>query len=311
MIYVLYGENEIELDKFIKELEIKENIDTKVVYNYNECKIEDLVEEAGYFDLFGNKKIVILNDSNFLTSKSTLENKTFNSYIENPNNYTILILKIITDKLDERKKIVKTLKENATFKEFKLPDDKNINEYIKKYFIDKNYTIKSDAIKEISDRLISNPKVINSELEKLIIYKYKDKIITIDDVKRIITKYTNNSIFALVDAVVKKDIKEIFNLYKILIDDKEEPSVILVLLANQFRLMYQVKVLSKEGLDKYKIASFLNEHHYRVSLALEKSRTIEENELLNILKKLALIDVKIKTGTLDKTKALETFFLEI
>ncbi len=310
-MYILFGENETEINNYIENILKKEKIEDKITYNYNECKIEDVIEEAGYFDLFGNKKVIVVNESDFLTSKSTLENTSFENYIKKPNENAILIFKIITDKLDERKKLVKALKEKATIKEFKLPDEKNINNYINNYFENKEYKIDKNATNEIINRLKNNTKVINSELEKLEIYKYDTKIITIEDVKKVITKYEENNIFKLVDSVVKRNKKEAFTLYKKLIEEKEEPTVILILLANQFRLMYQARVLNETGMDKYKIAASLKEHHYRVELSLENSRNIKKEKILELLYKLSEIDIKIKTGIIDKTNSLETFFLEL
>lgn len=311
MIYVLYGENETELNKYIDSLQKENSIEDKITYNYKDSNIEDVLEEASYSDLFSTKKMVILNEPDFLTSKSTLEHKGLEDYINTPNPNTILIFKMIIDKLDERKKIVKLLKEKSKVIEFKLPDEKNIDSYIKKYFENIEYQITKDAVNGIKERLKSNPKVLDSELNKLSLYKYKDKKIDIEDVTKVITKYEDNNIFKLVDAVIKKDKGTIFTLYKSLIENKEEPTIILVLLANQFRLMYQANVLAESGLDKYKIGTFLKEHPYRVGLALENSRDIEQNELIKYLKRLAEIDIEIKTGLTDKTKALETFFLEL
>lgn len=311
MIYVLYGENETELNKFIDSLQKENNIEDKVTYNYKDSSIDDVLEEASYSDLFGTKKLIVLNDSDFLTSKSTLEHKGLDNYINSPNPNTILIFKIIIDKLDERKKLVKTLKEKSKVIEFKIPDEKNIDAYIKEYYKNLEYKITNEAINEIKNRLKANPKVLDTELNKLALYKYEDKNITIIDVIKVITKYEENNIFKLVDAVIKKDKSTIFTLYKELIENKEEPTVILVLLANQFRLMYQANVLASSGLDKYKIGTFLKEHHYRVGLALDNSKNIEQDELIKYLKRLAEIDIEIKTGLTDKTKALETFFLEL
>ncbi len=311
MIYVLYGENESAINKYIKKLTIDNNIDTTVTYIYKECTIESVIEEAGYLDLFGNKKIVILNDAEFLTAKSTLENKTLDNYISNPNENTILIFKIITEKLDERKKLVKTLKKYAKVIEFKLPSENELDKYIQSYFNERNYTIDKPALNEIINRLKSNTKVLDKELEKLEIYKIEAKNITLEDVKKLTAKYDENNIFKLVDAVIKKDKKTIFKTYKELIDAKNEPSVILILLANQFRLMYSCNVLLDKGLDKYKIGNALKEHPYRVGLAIDNSEDIEKNELLSILKKLAELDIKIKTGEIDRIKGLESFFLEL
>jgi len=310
MIYVLYGENEIEIDKFIKTLKEKENIEESITYNYKDTTIKDVLEEASYKDLFGNKKLVILSDATFLTGKTTLEDESFTNFINNPKD-ALLVLKVLSEKLDERKKIVKLLKEKATIKEFKPLDYKNITTYIKEYFNKEGYKIDNDAINEIKTRLEGNTLVIDSEFQKLLIYKLEDKNITKEDVKNVITVYEKDIIFKLVEAVTKKDKKTIFETYKKLKEEKEEESVIISLLANQFQLMLSAKILYNEGLDKYKIASSLKEHPYRTELALNAASNISLKEIKDIIYKLALTDIDIKTGEKDKTVALETFLLEL
>lgn len=226
MIYVLYGENEIEINKFIEELKTKENIEEHILYNYEDTTINDIIEECAYTDLFGTKKLIIVSDATFLTGKSTLESEEFINYINNPTN-NILVLKIITEKLDERKKIVKLLKEKAAIKEFKLLDYKNITEYIKDYFNKKEYKINNDAIYEIKNRLDANTKVLDKELEKLILYKINSKEITKEDVEKVIIKYEKDNVFKLVEAVTKKDKKEIFETYKKIKEEKIEEVVII------------------------------------------------------------------------------------
>ena len=163
----------------------------------------------------------------------------------------------------------------------------------------------------LEERLKSNTKVIDRELEKLYLYRINEKNISLDDVKNVITKYSENNIFELVEAVVKNDKQKIFTLYKELIEEKEEPAVIVSLLAGQFRLLYQVNILAEQGMDSTKIASKLGVHPYRVTLAIKASHNIEEKKMLNILESLANVDKSIKLGLTDKTKALETFFLEL
>lgn len=311
MNYILYGENENELEKFIEKTMTESNIENKVIYNYKECQIEDVIEECSYLDLFGSKKMVILNECEFLTAKSTLESKLLESYIENPNLSTTLIFKIITDKLDERKKLVKFLKTKVKTIEFKPLSENSIITYIKEYFEKKEFKIDLDTVREIEQRLKSNTKVIDKELEKLYLYKINEKTISKEDVKKVITKYNDNNIFDLVNAVVKNDKNKIFTLYKNLIENKEEPAVIISLLAGQFRLMYQVNILAETGMDSRTIASKLKEHPYRVTLAIKASNDIEEETMLKILENLSDVDKNIKLGILEKTKALETFFLEL
>lgn len=311
MIYTLYGEDTFGINKFINDLMKKEQIEDKITYDYEECNIKDVLEECSYNDLFGNKKLVVLNNANFLTGKTTLNDDSLESYVNNPNELTILILKVNEDKLDERKKLVKLLKEKSTVKLFLSLDVKDINAYIKNYFTSEDYKIDNNIIPLIASRINGNTKVLNSELNKLMLYKINAKTITKDDVLKVITKYEEDNIFKLVDAVIKKDKPSIFTLYKGLIDNKEEPAVIMSLLSNNLRIILQSGILYKDGYSKDKIASYLNEHPYRISLALENSRLIEKKELINDLNKLAILDYQIKSGEVDRFKGLEAFFIEL
>ena len=311
MFYILYGENAVMLDDFIEELMKSKDISDKIVYDYNESNIKDVIEECSYNDLFGSKKMVVLDNSVFLTSKSSLEDKAFDSYISSPNENTVLVFKVICEKLDERKKLVKNLKSKSIVKEFKDLDKTNINGYINSYFTNLGYKIEYNAVSEIISRIGEMRRALYSELEKLELYKIKDKYITIEDVKKVVTKYEEDNIFKLVDAVIQRDKKLIFNTYKKLVDDKEEPAVIISLLANNIMLILECSILTKEGMSSKDIASKLKEHPYRVSLAINNSYKVKKEELIDNLNKLAELDYQIKTGEVDRFKGLEAYFINL
>ena len=311
MFYILYGENAVMIDNFIEELMKSKDISDKIVYDYSESNIKDVIEECSYNDLFGSKKIVVLDNSIFLTSKGSLEDKTFDSYISSPNENTVLVFKVICEKLDERKKLVKDLKSKSIVKEFKDLDKTNINGYINSYFTNLGYKIDYNAVNEITSRIGETRRVLYSELEKLELYKIKDKHITIEDVKKVVTKYEEDNIFKLVDAVIQKNKKLIFNTYKKLVSDKEEPAVIISLLANNIMLILECSILLNEGMSSKDIASKLKEHPYRVTLAINNSYKVKKEELIDNLNKLAELDYQIKTGEVDKFKGLEAYFINL
>lgn len=311
MFYILYGENAVMLDDFIEELMKSKDISDKIVYDYNESNIKDVIEECSYNDLFGSKKMVVLDNSVFLTSKSSLEDKAFDSYISSPNENTVLVFKVVCEKLDERKKLVKDLKSKSIVKEFKDLDKTNINGYINSYFTNLGYKIEYNAVSEIISRIGEMRRALYSELEKLELYKIKDKHITIEDVKKVVTKYEEDNIFKLVDAVIQRDKKLIFNTYKKLVSDKEEPAVIISLLANNIMLILECSILTKEGMSSKDIASKLKEHPYRVSLAINNSYKVKKEELIDNLNKLAELDYQIKTGEVDRFKGLEAYFINL
>ena len=99
-------------------------------------------------------------------------------------------------------------------------------------------------------------------------------------------------------------------MYSEMINQNEEPIKIIVMLANQFRIMYQVKELVKIGYSEKEIATKLKLHPYRVKLANQNSRKFKSDTLIKYLKKLSDIDYNIKSGKIDKYLALELFILK-
>ena len=87
----------------------------------------------------------------------------------------------------------------------------------------------------------------------------------------------------------------------------EEPIKILVILANQFRIIYQAKELYKKGYSGNDIATQIGIHPYRIKLALEKAVNYDSKTLLNYLSKLADLDYDIKIGNIDASLGLEFF----
>src|SRR5699024_182405 len=137
-----------------------------------------------------------------------------------------------------------------------------------------------------------NEKIMH-ELEKLKLYKLDEKVITIEDINRIVEKEYDDNIFDFVDCIIAKQKQKAYQIYQHLLLQNEEPMKIMILVANQFRIMYQVKVLSQDGMSEKEIASFLEIHPYRVKLAKEKSYSYSFADLRNNLKKLAEIDYQI------------------
>ena len=89
----------------------------------------------------------------------------------------------------------------------------------------------------------------------------------------------------------------------------EEPIMIVIMLANQFRMIYQAKELYQSGYTEKDIASTLGIHPYRIKKALEKGRRFENERLLSLLDQLASLDYQIKSSTINKRLGLELFLL--
>lgn len=312
MIYLLYGSEKYLIDKEIKNIIEQNKIDTINVnsYDLNIYTLNTIIDDCQTISLFSEKKaIIVYNSYIFTAKKNSIEQDStiFENYLNNANPDTILILVLYDDKLDERKKILKNLKKNGIVRNF--DSNTNINTLVKDMFL--GYQISNNSINLLIDRVGKNLAILEQEVSKIKTYKDTALNITDSDIIMLTHKSFDIDIFALIEAIISKNKKKALNIYNEMLKYNEEPIKIIVMLANQFRIIYQAKEMYKKGYTESDIASTLGIHPYRIKLSLNKAREYSSENLLNHLKKLSDLDIGIKTGNTSKEIGLELFIINL
>lgn len=314
-LYLIYGIEDYIIDEAIKKIITDNNIigDNIIKYNLDEVNVSLALEEASTVSMFDSKKLVICEGCTFLTGENKKEiNHDIDSltkYINNQFTDVFLVFVVRKEKLDDRKKIVKELKKNSTVIEAQKKENYNLNNYIIDYVNKNGYNMSKNACIKLIERAGSNLSNLISECDKIFLYKDDEKNITEEDIENLVFKNIEDNIFELTNAVMNKDKKKIINIYKDLILMGEEEIKLIVMLANQFRMILQVKLMVKNGYKERDMATIIKEHPYRVKLAMQSNFKI--NELENYLIKLEELDYSIKSGKLDKSFGFEMFLLNI
>lgn len=308
MIYLLYGTLEALITDYINKIITKHKINDLNISKYNiNDNLTDIIEDANTLSLFDDKKLIVINNNALFVGKKSVDTIALEKYIINSNPNTILIFVVNEEKLDTRRKLYKNIKEKGEVFEFnKLP---NINTYVKNLF--SGYTITNDSINLLIKRVGNDLNRLKQEIEKIKIYKINDKLITDSDIIDCTVEKIDINIFNFIDNIIRKNKSETIKTYKELLKIGEEPIKIIVLLANQFRLMYQSKLLTSKGYSEDDIASLLHAKRYPVHLAIQKSYHYNKEVLIDNLEQLADLDIKIKSGEIDKNLALELFLLRL
>lgn len=308
MIYLLYGNQNYLIDKKIKELTKNKEIYEIETMDLENSSIKEIIDNASTYSLFSNNKTLIIYNSYMFSSTKKVDEKDISlleKYIINPNKDTTLIF--ITDKIDSRKKIVSSFKKHCEVIEYNEID--NINKLVEDMI--KPYKMTNDQINLLINRVGNDLYNLDNEIIKIKTYKNNDLIISDEDIINITTKSINVDIFNLIDNIINKNKDAALESYYEMLKIGEEPIKILVILANQFRLMYQVKELSKKGYRIFDIMDILDQKQYPIKKAIEKGYKYDSKILLNYLDRLGELDINIKSGLIDKNIGLELFILDI
>ena len=309
-IVLINGESILLINEAVSSI-IKDNKNV-TSFDMNGCGIEDILLEAGYFSMFEEEKFIIVRNANFFGS-SKLNEKDISSllkYLENPNNLTNIIF-ICSEKIDARKKITKLMKEK--YEIITIPNLKyyEIENRIEKHFLKASYKIDKDTVKYIVASSLNNYDLAMSECEKIILYYNNPCYIKREDVENIVSKSINANNFLFVDALIEGDLEKSLNLLNDLKTMKVEPTILISLIARDIRIMLNVKKLLEQNKREYEILSELNLMDWQLEKYLKKAFPYKIKELEEWLVKLTNIDLKIKSGKLDKYYALELLILEI
>ncbi len=312
MIYIFYGLNTFLIDKEIEKL--KRNIDplSYEKYDLENSNMTDIVMHADEVSLFSSKQMIVVENAYIFmasTNKKLPEQNIdgLEAYFKNPNPNTILVFKVEKDKLDERKKIVKLAKEKGYLKEYNKID------HTPKMVLDLfgEYSITKEDATFLLERVGNNLSILEQEIEKIKLYKNEDKTVSKEDILLLTSQNIDTDIFNLIDAILTRDKKVAIQSYQEMIKLGEEPIMILVMLANQFRMIYQVKKLYQRGYSEKDISSELKVHWYPIRKTLGRMQQYDEDTLISYIQKLANLDIAIKKGEVDKGISLEMFILNV
>ena len=313
MLYLLYGKEFILMNEFINNIKKTNNIDkyNTEYFDLENTTLKDIIIAANTVSLFDEKKLIIIDNSYIFTSSNKKVDeddlKYLNEYFNNQNSKSILVFKTTSETIDSRKKIVSLFKKYGEVKEFNKVI--NLNEKIIDYL--KPYKIDLKTINYFINRVGDDIDNIYQECEKIKLYKDNDYSITINDVENLTIKNINTDIFYLLDNILNNNKEVALECYYEMIKKGEEPIKIIIMIANQYRLILQVKELVKKGYREHDIVDILEQKPYPIKKAMERMNKYTKEELFSYLNSLSELDMNIKNGLIDKNIGFEMFLLNI
>lgn len=320
-VYVCYGQEKYRINEFISFL-LKHSVEPEQTgfalsrYDLFETPLDAVLEDAQTLPFMSQRKVIVASNAAFLTGAreaGRIEHRVerLAEYLQSPAEFSVIVFTVDADKLDERKKLVKQLKERGGLLAFAPLAADELLQWVARRASQLGFAFEPGA----AERLVLNAgtylQTLASELEKLSLYLGREGRATVELIDALVARSTEQNVFMLIEDIVhlRKD-KALTILYE-LIRQKEEPVKIAMLMARQFRIVLQVKELERQGYSHQQIAGQIGAHPYAVKLAAEQARRYSFEQLSGILAQLAELDYGMKSGKIDKTLGLELFILRL
>lgn len=318
-VILLYGTETYFIQQIIDALVkhvIHNDKDHLSTYDLEETPIDNVIADAETYPFFGEQKLIIARNPTFLSTKQInipVEHHVdrLETYIKHPVDYSVLVLEAPYETLDKRKKITKQLSKHATVVECQPVKEHELDKWISHMAKSLQISIEKDAEEILLAEFVNDLRLIENELIKLSLFVGEQGVVTREIAEELVSSTPETSALRLVDAVIERDITKAFSVYHDLKKMQEEPISMIALLAYQFRMIYQVKLLKEKGYSQYQMQKSIRAHPYVIKIALNRERLFTHNHLQKIMNQLTNTDAAVKSGEMDPDLAIEMLLYNI
>lgn len=312
-VYLLLGTESFFIQNIIQALvkqTLGNNHDNLITYDLTETPIQQVIQEAETYPFFGDHKVIIANQAIFLQSrpaKLTFEHdvKQLEHYLQHPSPTATLVLIAPYESIDGRKRITRQLKKVSRTIECMPIQARDLHKWINTFAKHSQWKIEQEAVQLLAANLSTNLYLVQNELQKCAQYVGEGNVITKEVVLQLLAHLPTNTALELVDSVIKRDLTKAMLIYRDLKLTNEQPIGLIALLAFQFRIILQVKLLKRKGYSEYQMRQKIKAHAYVIKLAHRRERQFSYQTLKKIIHELTRTDAKIKRGQMVDDLAVE------
>ena len=318
-VYLLYGIEAYFIEETLKRLkrQLSEQGEVEVImFDLEEKSVDDVMYEADTLPFFTDRKLVIAKNAFFLKAtekgkeKVVHDTAALEKWLQSPSPTAVTVFIAPYEKLDERKKVTKTMKQHANVIEAVSLSPQDIKGWILHEVSSHGKSISDEAVDKLIEVGGTNLVHLQTEIMKIATYIGELNEIDAETVQLLLVRTLEQDVFTLGNAYLAGNKSEAIEIYHDLLKRKEDPLKLNALIASQVRLMIQVGHLKKKGYHAQQIANQMKVHPYRVKMIFDNPILHHEQRLLTTLNDLASVDLQLKTLNINRDRILELFLMK-
>jgi DNA polymerase-3 subunit delta len=327
MFYILYGQDDFSLNQAVEKIKAglgdREMLATSTTsLEGQHLTLSELSNKCGAAPFLSTHRLVIVDgllgrfevkQSRPRSGKGKSKNglgewEGLASYIEQMPETTVLML--VDGEMKGQNTLLKKLSPLAEVRTFPLLRGRDLKAWIQQRVREEGGDITPQAVNLLAELIGGDLWAMNGEIQKLLLYS-RERPISEDDVRQLVSHVQEANIFALVDAVAEGRTELAQRILHRLYDDGMAPTYILVMITRQFRLIARAGDLGK-GLSRLQIQDKLGlKSSYSLDKTLSQAKLYDFEGVKRAYDKLLETDLAIKTGKYSDKLALELLVTEL
>lgn len=304
-VYLIAGEETYLAEKLEREILLAALPDAKpddAVYFSQDTALEEVLQQINTVPFFTACNVIFVKDSSLFKErkKDTLssDEEQLLQALEDIPEYSIVVF-TVSGKVDKRRRLYKVIAKNGVCVEvgavrpWDLKDwlrlrmrelEREMDERAMQYFL---------AVAGIMENISLG--YLEQELQKILLYT-DDKKILLADVQATMANCPAVSVFAMLDVLGERNIKQTIQLLENQLSAGEHPLRLLAVLTRFIRQLWQTKQLASQGQSGRVLAQQLGVVPFIAEKLIRQSHNFTEEKLKQTLLRLDECDYLFKTG---------------
>lgn len=305
-VYLLHGEEAYLVRHYAGQFtenavdDITMNCDT---FEGKEFDIADLTDAADTLPFLSERRLVFVKDSQLLAPGRKDDTETLTKYLPTIPESTVMVF--VETAADKRNRLYKQIAAQGRIVECTSPTDAELIRWLGNIFGKKGKTIDQQTARLMLETVPKGMDAIYAEADKLGDYLGTRTEITKADIDAVCTKSLEARIFDLVGNLCNGRTEKALVQYHSMLAAKEQPLMILTMMARQFRMILQCKAGAEKKMNRSQIAAALNLRDFIVRECLSQGQHFTNERLLSALSDCQDTDLRIKTGLMEGELGVE------
>ncbi|MBU0505236.1 DNA polymerase III subunit delta [bacterium] len=280
-------------------------------FNFAKVSAQDLcgahlVDQFNTLPMMAETRLLIVTDVS-VYRKQDLDVLT--TYFENPVPTTNIIL--ITDKVDKRTGFYKKIKKCGEIFEFKTLYSNQVPAFIINEAGSMGLKLAPGCAEHLSSVVGTNLMTVVSELEKLTLYVWPEKTVTLKQLNELVSLGLVENIFTISSLIAGKKYYELRNLYMRMKEQGEPVLRLMALIINHFRKLILLKEAQKQGVNQNELPHLLGVNPYFMKDYLTQARLFALSDLKNIYENLMTTSYQLRTINISSNTLFESFLQKV